>query len=107
MNKKQKIERLLSHGKENAITCNDLMKFFPKASKRDILAQIRKERNSGVTILAQKNNGGGFFLPANQEEVSEYLELLNKSIQSQKETYEAIEASAYGEKKKSSLKETL
>lgn len=94
------ITDLLNKGKENAININDLAIHFPEASQRNLREQIERERKQGNPILAKKNDGGGYYLPKSEEEILEYLELLNHSIQSLQDVYTAIKSHLTGEKEK-------
>lgn len=86
------IQELLNEGKENAINLKDLVRYFNTSSQREVLAQIERERKAGTPILAQKSNGGGYYLARDKEELKEYLNLLGRNIKTQQEIYQALKA---------------
>ena len=68
-----KIEKLLSHGAENAVTLQHLVK-LTELPARQVRQQIQAERLQGIPILA--DNEHGYYLPETQEDV----ELFYKSM---------------------------
>lgn len=87
------IEPLLKKGIKNAIKLKTLKTFFPGVCDRILLAQIERERRQGIPILASKaKDNAGYYLPEDNKDIEEYLRLLEASIKSQKEIYNAIEA---------------
>lgn len=64
-----KIERLLSHGAENAVPLQHLVKLMDKPA-RQVRQQIQAERLRGAQILA--DNEHGYFLPGKQEDVEQF-----------------------------------
>ena len=68
-----KIEQLLSHGAENAVPLQYLVKLMDKPA-RQVRQQIQAERLRGAQILA--DNQSGYYLPETQEDV----ELFYKSM---------------------------
>ena len=68
-----KIEQLLSHGTENAVPLQYLVKLMDKPA-RQVRQQIQAERLRGAQILA--DNQSGYYLPETQEDV----ELFYKSM---------------------------
>lgn len=63
------IHELLTEGEANAITGKELAEHF-KCDIREITAQIERERRDGHPICA--SGSGGYFLPANPEELQTY-----------------------------------
>lgn len=61
-----KIERLLSHGAENAVPLKHLVKLTGQPA-RQVRLMIQSERLRGAQILA--DNQSGYFLPGTQEDV--------------------------------------
>ena len=61
-----KIERLLSHGAENAVPLAHLVA-MTELPARQVRQQIQAERLRGAQILADNQNG--YFLPHNQDDV--------------------------------------
>ena len=68
-----KIESLLSHGAENALTLDHLVA-MTELPARQVRQLIQAERLRGAQILADNQNG--YYLPENQEDV----ELFYKSM---------------------------
>lgn len=66
------IYSLLPIGKHNAISSYNLMMIAGYSSKRELLAEIRRERLEGALILASKGNKGGFYRHANEAELREW-----------------------------------
>lgn len=83
------ISDLLSHGQENA-TCLKDLEAITGIEGRTIRAMIEKERRSGVPILSDTVNG--YFLPANQEEVAQFMRLMKLRASEIMKTAAAVEA---------------
>ena len=64
-----KIEKLLSHGAENAVTLQHLVKLTGLPA-RQVRQLIQAERLRGTQILA--DNEHGYFLPETQEDVEQF-----------------------------------
>lgn len=74
------IAAVLNYGRQNAIKSSQLEQFF-NVDRRTIGAQIERERRAGMPICASKNaETGGFYLPANEEEVEAYIAYIDKHI---------------------------
>ena len=67
----------LKRGKENAIPSRALAKMVGCKSVRDLRDLVAKERQQGAVILSTSRNGGGYYLPANAEEVQEFIRTLD------------------------------
>ena len=65
-----KIERLLSHGAENAVPLQLLVK-LTKLPARQVRQLIQAERLRGAQILADNQNG--YFLPNSQTDVDNFV----------------------------------
>ena len=65
-----KIEQLLSHGAENAVPLQYLVKLMDKPA-RQVRQQIQAERLRGAQILADNQNG--YFLPNSQADVDNFV----------------------------------
>ena len=65
-----KIERLLSHGAENAVPLQYLVKLMYKPA-RQVRQQIQAERLRGIPILS--DNEQGYYLPKTQEDVDNFV----------------------------------
>lgn len=83
------IYNLLSQGKENAIPGKSLINALG-VKERELYKQIERERRMGAAILAKKEEGGGFYLPANEEEKADYLHTAMNDIISNLRTYHAV-----------------
>lgn len=75
------IERMiiefLKKGKQNAIPSKQLAKMAGCGSVRDLRALVSQERQQGAVILSTSRNGGGYYLPADAEEVREFVRTLD------------------------------
>lgn len=65
-----KIERLLSHGAENAVTLQHLVK-LTELPARQVRLMIQTERLRGAQILA--DNEHGYFLPGSETDVDNFV----------------------------------
>lgn len=65
-----KIEKLLSHGAENAVTLQHLVK-LTELPARQVRQQIQAERLQGAQILA--DNEHGYFLPGSETDVDNFV----------------------------------
>ena len=59
-----RVERLLHHGEQNAISAQDLLLATGIHSKRELQKQIESERLCGKLILSSTKGQGGYFLPS-------------------------------------------
>lgn len=74
-----KIERLLSHGAENAVPLKHLVKLTGQPA-RQVRLMIQTERLRGVPILADNQNG--YYLPETQEDVEMfYRSMLHRAAE--------------------------
>ena len=74
-----KIEQLLSHGAENAVPLQYLVKLMDKPA-RQVRQQIQTERLRGAQILA--DNQSGYYLPKGQEDVEQfYRSMLHRAAE--------------------------
>lgn len=74
-----KIERLLSHGAENAVPLKHLVKLTGQPA-RQVRLMIQTERLRGVPILADNQNG--YYLPEAQEDVEMfYRSMLHRAAE--------------------------
>ena len=75
------IERMiiefLKRGKQKAIPSKQLAKMVGCKNVRDLRALVSQERQQGAVILSTSRNGGGYYLPANTEEVQEFIRTLD------------------------------
>ena len=67
----------LKAGKDNVIPSKQLAKLTGGGNVRDLRALVSKERQQGAVILSTSRNGGGYYLPADAEEVREFVRTLD------------------------------
>ena len=67
----------LKRGKENAIPSRALAKMGGCKNVRDLQALVSQERQQGAVILSTSRNGGGYYRPADAEEVREFIRTLD------------------------------
>lgn len=79
----------LQTGKENAISALDLCTYLGFNSTRDLQHEIARERNEGAVILSTCQDGGGYFLPENDQEVRRFIRTLENRA---KNTYAALKS---------------
>lgn len=68
---------LLLAGRENAIPSKDLAKLAGLSSVRELQRLIARERATGAVILSTCESGGGYFLPACQDEIRAFVRTLD------------------------------
>ena len=86
------ISDLLGHGKAAAITGKDLA-IMTGVNLRGVTAMIERERRDGKPICAVLDGSTrGYFLPANRDELKEYLLLLGSRINNLAITHKACAA---------------
>ncbi len=68
------IASLLPVGKENAISTAELVRLTGCTSARELQQHIASERKAGAVICS--SSAGGYFLPANHEEMAEFCKIL-------------------------------
>ena len=71
------ITEFLKTGKDNAVPSKVLVKKVGCGSVRDLRALVAQERQQGAVILSTSRNGGGYYLPADAEEVREFVRTLD------------------------------
>lgn len=70
----------LKTGKKNALSTTYLMNCTGISSEREFRKQIAAERASGLLIMSSKS--GGYYLPADREELLRYVRETEKAIRS-------------------------
>lgn len=65
---------ILPTGKENAISTAELAVIMGFSDSRSLQVDISQSRNAGQVILSSTQ--GGYYLPANDEEVQEFVAVL-------------------------------
>ncbi|MBE5987559.1 MAG: hypothetical protein E7250_07515 [Paenibacillaceae bacterium] len=77
----------LQPGKKNAISALDLCTYLGFNSTRDLQHEIARERNEGAVILSTCQDGGGYFIPENNQEVKQFIRTLENRA---KNTFAAL-----------------
>lgn len=77
----------LHNGKENAISAQELCDYLGFNSVRELQYEISRERKVGAVILSTCQEGGGYFLPGNDQEVRQFIKTLENRANN---TYEAL-----------------
>ena len=77
----------LQVGSENAISAQDLCTYLGLNSVRELQHEIARERKAGAVILSTSQDGGGYFLPGNDQEVRQFIRTLENRANN---TYEAL-----------------
>ena len=71
------ITEFLKTGKDNSVPSKVLAKMIGCRNVRDLQTLISQERQQGAVILSTSRNGGGYYLPADAEEVQEFVRTLD------------------------------
>ena len=66
----------LPHGKENAVSAQQLCNVLHFESVRELQKEIARERKAGAVILSTCQKSGGYFLPADEPEVRRFIRTL-------------------------------
>lgn len=82
------ISRLLSHGRENAVSLRHLVS-MTKLDGRTVRSMITAERFDGVPILS--DNSTGYYLPANDTEKAQFIRSMRHRAKEIESVAEAIE----------------
>lgn len=83
------VNELLSKGKGNAITTEELIKACHFKNSRELTIQIARERSEGALICSKTSGQGGYYLPESREEV---IEFINSMSSRAKNTFKAVKA---------------
>lgn len=81
------VQELLSRGKGNAVTTEELMRACNFSSKRELTQQVAKEREEGAIICSTTSGNGGYFLPKSREEIREFVNSMDRRA---KNTFKAV-----------------
>lgn len=81
------VKEALQAGKENAISARDLCTYLGFESVRELQHEIARERKAGAVILSTCQDGGGYFLPENDQEVRQFIRTLENRA---KNTFAAL-----------------
>lgn len=86
------VSRLLSCGKENAITGNVLVKLLGLHDLRELTQRIESERRAGLPICASTDmTRPGYYLPACPAELEEYISSLDRRLHNVSQTRRHLE----------------
>lgn len=90
-----RVSALLSVGKENAITGENLAKLLG-CTARDVSQQVERERRAGIPVCASCDaTTPGYFLPQDVGELALYVASLNRRLKNTRETLMAMEEALY------------
>lgn len=69
------VYEILNHGAENAQSATDLCKVLG-VHRRELVAAVQRERKAGKPICASTSGSMGYFIAADQDEMTRYCESL-------------------------------
>ena len=84
-----KITDYLPTGKENAIPSKTLAEILGFDTVRELQKAIERERQAGGVILSTCTEGGGYFLPANETEIREFIRTLSNRAKNTRRSMES------------------
>ena len=84
-----KITDYLPTGKENAIPSKTLAEILGFDTVRERQKAIERERQAGAVILSTCTEGGGYFLPANETEIREFIRTLSNRAKNTRRSMES------------------
>lgn len=84
-----KISDYLPTGKQNAVPSKELADMLGFDTVRELQKAIERERRTGAVILSTCTDGGGYFLPADESEIKEFIRTLSNRA---KNTQRAIDS---------------
>lgn len=84
-----KISEYLPIGKENAIPSKTLAEILGFDTVRELQKAIERERQAGAVILSTCTEGGGYFLPANETEIREFIRTLSNRAKNTRRSMES------------------
>ena len=70
------VEEILHTGIQNALSPEYLTAVLNLGTVRALQKQIERERREGAVILSSTQPPGGYYLPANREEVRQFIRTL-------------------------------
>lgn len=86
------VSKLLSMGKEGAITGATLVQLLELKDLRELTQMIEAERRAGIPICATTNSSGpGYFLADSPEELQAYLFSLDRRLHNIRQTRQHLE----------------
>lgn len=84
-----RISEYLPTGKENAIPSRALAEILGFDTVRELQKAIERERQAGAVILSTCTEGGGYFLPANETEIREFIRTLSNRAKNTRRSMES------------------
>ena len=84
-----KITDYLPTGKENAMPSKTLAEILGFDTVRELQKAIERERQAGAVILSTCTEGGGYFLPANETEIREFIRTLSNRAKNTRRSMES------------------
>ena len=84
-----KITDYLPTGKENAIPSKTLAEILGFDTVRELQKAIERERQAGAVILSTCTEGGGYFLPATETEIREFIRTLSNRAKNTRRSMES------------------
>lgn len=84
-----KITDYLPTGKENAIPSKTLAEILGFDTVRELQKAIEREWQAGAVILSTCTEGGGYFLPANETEIREFIRTLSNRAKNTRRSMES------------------
>ena len=84
-----KITDYLPTGTENAIPSKTLAEILGFDTVRELQKAIERERQAGAVILSTCTEGGGYFLPANETEIREFIRTLSNRAKNTRRSMES------------------
>lgn len=84
-----RISEYLPTGKQNAIPSKALADMLGFDTVRELQKAIERERQAGAVILSTCTEGGGYFLPANETEIREFIRTLSNRAKNTRRSMES------------------
>lgn len=86
-----KIADYLPTGKQNAVPSKELADLLGFDTVRELQKSIERERQAGAVILSTCTDGGGYFLPANESEIREFIRTLSNRAKNTRRSMESAQ----------------
>ncbi len=86
-----KIADYLPTGKQNAVPSKELADLLGFDTVRELQKAIERERQAGAVILSTCTDGGGYFLPADESEIKEFIRTLSNRAKHTRRSMESAQ----------------
>lgn len=86
-----KIADYLPTGKQNAVPSKELADLLGFDTVRELQKSIERERQAEAVILSTCTDGGGYFLPANESEIREFIRTLSNRAKNTRRSMESAQ----------------